>query len=196
MSVKKIPLDLKDDLRKMHVSEAWFLKLELPSGDKYYHDGCGNPIVPLDGVDREWRGVTDPEDDKLARIDQFIFPDFNIAASFEIALTSIDKPLYADIAANHLNYEGVTANVFFGIFNPETMELKTDLIAFFPGKLTSPTLKIFGARIRECGLKIASLWESGKFPFGARWTDANHQSRHAGDPFFQYVGVRVNEAWK
>ena len=191
-----------DALAGMHVARAWFLELYLPSGLVRLHTGAGKKKV--DG--EWWRGVSNPplpsltgEDDErgqLVLVSSVREPRFGRADYVDIVLSGADREFFKSIHDLGRSFEGVRADLYFGMFDGESEKAKFPLTRLFPGRLTSPKLEWAKLGGRTIFVKIESDWSSGKYPIGRKWNNAAQQKEYPGDKGFDQADMEVTESLK
>lgn len=177
-------------LRAPHVAREWFGYFDLPSGEAWLYGGAGR--ITVDG--QEYRGVSDPIGGQLVSVSAVEDPRFGQAAKIDIILASVNVAFFRSVKTDARSLEGRTAILRFGVFDPETGEMRL-FKSMFPGKMSAPSLHRQGVGTRYVGLTIEGFWEAQNYPFGGKWTPADQRRRYAGDKGLDFVGVTVSEQW-
>jgi hypothetical protein len=181
-----------DWLARPHISRAWFLELDLPSGVARLHSGTGR--VQAGGY--EWRGVTDPIGGTVVSIADVEEPRFGQAVAVNITLSGANKEFFKSVHTSAKAIEGRRGDLYWAAFDGETQKIwPAGLKRLFPGKITSPSLQWQGIGVRTVSITLESLWSSQNFPVGGKWNGADQRRRYPGDKGLDFVGVKVSENW-
>ena len=93
-----------------HVGRAWFLYMDLPSGESRLHTGIGRYQIGGD----EWRGVSDPIGGRLVSLGSIEEPRFGQASAIQVALSGADKEFIQSLHDYRGQVEGSRAELNFG----------------------------------------------------------------------------------
>lgn len=174
-----------------HVARAWFGEFDLPSGYARLHSGVGR--VTAGGY--EWRGVSDPIGGQMVGVSAIEDPRFGTAAKVDIILGSVNLAFLQSVKADARDIEGRSAKIWFGMFDPETNEV----IMFkplFPGQMSRPRIRWQGVGVRYVQISVESMWSAKNYPFGGKWSSADHRRKWPGDKAMDLGGVKTTEQWK
>jgi len=185
------PTDL-DALSAPHVGRAWFVDIQIPGNRLRLHNGVGR--VSVGG--HEWRGVTDPIGGRLVSIAEVEDPQFGQAPAVQIGLTGVDVAFVREVHATARDLEGVPADVYWAMFDPETGAELIPLRRLFPGTLSAPLISWPGPGRRAVAFTIESVWSGKNYQPGRKWNGAEQRRRYPGDLGLDFVGVKVADNWR
>lgn len=185
----------QDKLRAPHVGRVFCMELEFPDETKRLHNGYGNVDLSFDGTEYTWRGMSDPTGGTMVSISEIEDPRFGSAPTIDTALTGVDAAYLKSIKDISRDIEGLRANVYFSVVDPEEPNddgLIVPLIPLFPlGRITAPALKR-SATENVVLLTIESFFQSQNYPFGGKWSDAGHRKRYPDDAGLSEMGTEVS----
>jgi len=180
-------------LGALHVTRAWFARLDLPSGVSFLHSGVGTVVLEGD----TYRGVTDPISGRLVSLGAIEEPAFGQAAALTVILSGVDVEFMRSVRADARAIEGRRADVWFCLFDQETQTPIGSKVAIFTrGIMSAPGLVWSGLGQRTVTLTIENVWNAKNFAPGGRWNAADQQRRFPGDLGGQFIGVKVSEPIK
>lgn len=173
-----------------HVARAWFGEFDLPSGYARLHSGVGR--VTAGGY--EWRGVSDPIGGQMIGVSAVEDPRFGAAPKVDIIIGSVNLEFFRSVKTDARSIEGRFSQIWFGMFDPETMNV-TAFKPMFPGQMSRPRLKWQGVGTRYVQITVESMWSSKNYPFGGKWSSADHRRKWPGDKGMDFVGIEITEQW-
>jgi hypothetical protein len=181
-------------LRAPHVGRIFCVELVFPDETKRLHNGYGDVDLTLDGTSYTWRGMSDPLGGVLVSMSEIEDPRFGSAPTISIALTGVDAAYLKSIKDIARDIEGLEANVYFCVVDPEEPNdtgLIVPLTPLFPfGRMTAPALKR-SATENTILITIESFFQSQNYPFGGKWSDVAQQKRYPGDLGLSEMGTQV-----
>lgn len=175
-----------------HVSRAWFLEMDLPSGVHRLHSGSGR--YELEG--HEWRGVSDPVGGMLAQIGDIEEARHGQAPAIKVGLSGANAEFLRSVHATAAEIEGRAATLYFVVMDPETARVLVPLTALVRGRLTAPGISWESSGQRLVTVTIESRWSGQNYPFVGKWNHAGQLKRYPGDLGMQYVGQKTVEKYE
>ncbi len=175
------------------VTRAWFAELDLPGGTSRLHSGVGT--VTIDG--EEWGGVTDPVGGRMVSLSGVKDVEFGQASAVSIILTGVDRSFLQSVHATRREIEGRSANLYWGVFDPETQAVIGSLKGLFTrGYMSSPSIHREGVGIRTIAVTIENIWSSKNFKVGNRWSPVGHRLLYPNDKGLDFIGQVISENWQ
>jgi hypothetical protein len=180
-------------LARPHVARAWFVRLDLPTGEWRVHSGAGRARIG----GQDWQGINDPVGGVLVSIGQVEEPRFGSAVAVTLALSGANRAFLQSVHASAREIEGRAADVYWAAFDQETQAPVTGLKSLFGrGRMTSPSIHWQGRGLRTVSVTVESIWSSQNFAPGGLWNDAGQQRRFPGDKGLAFVNQKVSENWQ
>jgi hypothetical protein len=185
--------EMLDALASPHVARAWFVRLDLPTGEWRVHSGSGSVYI---GGER-WQGINDPIGGMLAGISTIEEPRFGSAVAVTLSLSGANSAFIQSVHATARDIEGRAADIYFAHFDLETQQIIGGLQPLFArGRMTSPSIEWQGIGVRTVSVTVESIWSTQNFAPGGMWNDAGQQRRFPGDRGLEFVGQKVSENWQ
>lgn len=185
--------ELLDALSSPHVARAWFVRLDLPSGEWRVHTGSGSVYI---GGER-WQGITDPIGGTLVGISTIDEPRFGSAVAVTLTLSGPNEDFILSVHTNAREIEGRAADIYFAHFDTETQQIIGGLQPLFArGRMTAPSIEWQGVDFTRVSVTIESIWSTHNFAPGGMWNDAGQQRRYPGDRGLEFVGQKISENWQ
>lgn len=177
-----------------HASRIFCVELVFPDETKRLHNGFGEVELTVNGVLQTWRGMSDPLGGVLVGMSEIEDPRFGSAPTLDISLSGVDAAYLKSIKDIARDIEGLEANVYFGVVDPEELNdngLTVPLTPLFPfGRMTAPALSR-SAKENITLITIESFFQSQNYPFGGKWSDVGQQKRYTGDLGLSEIGTEV-----
>ena len=164
----------KTALEAEHSARIWFLFLDF-SGDPFY--ACtGNRTYVFDG--NNYLGVGE-----IAGISDIADTTDVAARPVTITLSGVDAPLRTHIL-NRQNYKGRSAQIHRGLMD-SNFDLIDDPFIVWSGRMDVASMLYDQEKIAQivCEPLATRLLR----PNISRYSDEDHQLRHAGDKFFEFL---------
>lgn len=186
----------QDDLDKLgglYTGRAWFAHVQLPSGARRLHTGMGPKTVG----GHEWEGVSDPFGGQMVGVGTIEEPYFGSAPAVDVVMSGANKAFLKEVWDDRADMEGVSCDLYFATFDPETGDEDVALQKLVPGKISAPRISFIGAAIRFISMKVVSVFEGLNFPdTGSAWSPAGQRQRYAGDKGLDYISADIVEEYK
>jgi hypothetical protein len=162
-------------LTGLHVPLCAFVELVFPSGTLRFTNA---------GHAMQWDGYTWLGAGNLARVEPITEVASPQAAALNVQFSGIDPAYVTAILGDH--YQGQPARIWIATLNDE-MEIEGDPVLVFSGRMDEPVVTV--GRTAEIQLALENRFADWDRPRLRMYTDADQQSRHAGDKFFEYVAA-------
>lgn len=185
-----ISLDDRDKLRGgIHVARAWFVYMDLPSGESRTHTGIGT----IETLGHEWKGVSDPIGGTLAGVSVVEEPKMGIAANVQLSLSGVNPEFYKEAFDLSEDIEAKRSELSFGVVDQETGHFIIAVRRYIRGFLSSPKHLRPEKQMRMVAINIENINFRANQPFSGKWNDPTQQKRYPGDLGLQYVGYSGSE---
>ncbi len=162
-------------LTSSHVPLCAFVELVFPSGTLRFTNA---------GHAMQWDGYTWLGAGNLARVEPITEVASPQAAALNVQFSGIDPAYVTAILGDH--YQGNPARIWIATLNDE-MEMEGDPVLVFSGRMDEPVVTV--GRTAEIQLALENRFADWDRPRLRMYTDADQQSRHPGDKFFEYVAA-------
>jgi hypothetical protein len=173
-------------LSRLHVSRGQFLEVALPTGTRRFHDGFGR--VTVGG--HVWEGVSNPfGEGQISGTLPYQAPRLGTLPKVTIALIATDLAFLKSIR-DLVGFYGLSANLYWGLFDAETQQAVGDLVLVFEGKLSNYTIS---RKNRVVTFDLDGPLQSLQSPYGDIWNPAQQRRRFAGDKGMDFLGEEKEE---
>lgn len=155
----------------------WFVKMVLDDVTLHL---CTNAF------DYDWDGITWKGLGAVAFVEPFSETSRPEATAIRIGLSGVPEENIS--LALQTPLQGRTASVYCGLLDGDTGEIVGDAVLEFEGEIDTPTIQEGPNNDKAMVyITVESPFADYARPLAWRYTDTDHQSRHAPDKFFQYV---------
>jgi len=158
-----------------HVPLCVFVELVFPSGTLRFTN-AGHAI--------QWDGETWLGAGNLARVEPITEVASPQAAALNVQFSGIDAAYVTAILDDH--YQGNPARIWIATLDDE-MQIEGDPVLVFSGRMDEPLVTV--GRTADIQLALENRFADWDRPRLRMYTDADQQSRHPGDKFFEYVAA-------
>ncbi|MCF3934353.1 transcriptional regulator [Acuticoccus sp. M5D2P5] len=175
-------------LDAMHVCRAWFADVVLPTGRRRLWTGDG-PIT-IGGV--TWDGTSDPFGGQLVSLTDVQEVRFGQAPA-AVAVISGANRSWLKAVWDSDGVIGAQCDLYFAVFDQETLGALVDLKLMFQGKITGVHFEMGGGLVtRAIVVRIGSWEEALNYAaLATDWSPDGQRSRQAVDRGLDYVGSKA-----
>lgn len=162
-------------LTESHVPLCVFVELVFPSGTLRFTNAAH---------EMQWDGETWIGAGNLAQIEPVTEVASPQAAALNVQFSGIDPAHVTAILDDH--YQGNPARVWIATLD-DGMKVVGDPVLVFTGRMDEPVISV--GRTAEIQLSLENRFADWDRPRLRMYTDADQQSRHPGDKFFEFVAA-------